>query len=950
MDFILGLIASVVGIIVFIQVLTLVIITSRLVKLQFWEPVIALAAPGEEVETRLVLDAGRPVLEQHGFVYVHTRRTRLAIVAATPIPVHSDIYYNAEHDVHAELSSSALPTPRWPFGVSLLNYYTDGRVLLTVNGLAHVLSPFPGNITIADAYAPNFGLQLAHHLAQRADMAGERATPDQAHARAAAMASELMPAVTLEGKMYRMGVRDGEPVYGMRLITALKMAWRMRLGAKRSASMDAPAGGGDQHPALAAPEVRFAAERWAFVGSLCTLNSMQAPRWFRWSAFAITAGGFIALGAWWWGLTVALVIAGVLAVHEAGHWLAMRKASFRDVQVFFVPGMGAATSGEKHDASPLTHLAVYLAGPLPGLLLGIAAAAWMVFGTVDANAWWYPLLMTAIRAALLINLLNLLPVMPLDGGRVVDLFVMGRLPWMRFVFAIGSAAALLWAGIASGDNVLRTLGILLFFGVPHQYQMAKVSADLLRQKMAAPLASEGFAHAAGKLYDFLAQPAYQKWSHQAKLGVGQTILPRFLGRLPNAKETAFGLIIYIACIAAPLAALGVMAMKDPMRIAAIAFSSSGAASADPSVHDPLDEAALLLRTEREATLAGAAPAQRIAVLGSLADEASALEDYTEALRLAKLLYAETALLPPPSREHAHAAFRMAGASSQEQDPPASVLLTEAETILRKRLAAQADSVDALLLAQVLERQTYRLSDKDALLSRKQEIVDLRAAHQAQAGYTLTMARTELARSLDLAGQIDLAEKQLKAAADDFKYMSNDTIAYFRSTLMLDHAWFLMAHERPDEALQMVREYLGKIDAGPSVQSFHQRDAYLLAAVAARARGDWQEVKVRASAIQYAETFERDNWFVATFMPGISRTRLDPGASLLLLEAQRALGDKKSADALADDIRKEYQDANDGKVHCRFQRQSTSWRKGLDQALAENEGRELKCATPASSCR
>ncbi len=42
--------------------------------------------------------------------------------------------------------------------------------------------------------------------------------------------------------------------------------------------------------------------------------------------------------------------------------------------------MGAATSGEKHDADPLTHLAVYLAGPVPGLLLAMGAFCWLVLG------------------------------------------------------------------------------------------------------------------------------------------------------------------------------------------------------------------------------------------------------------------------------------------------------------------------------------------------------------------------------------------------------------------------------------------------------------------------------------------------------------------------------------------------------------------------------------------
>lgn len=218
MDVILGLAATALGVFVFIQLITLIVISARLVKLQFWEPKMTPVARAEAESTLTVLDAARPALEQEGFRYIYTRRVRSFVISPSVLPFHSDIYYNAEHDVHAEVVPASMPTPRRPFDVYLTNTYTDGGVLLTFNGLAHLLTPYPRSFTVADVYAPNFSLQLAAHLERRAGFAGQRTDPAEAPALGAALARTLLPELEREGSMYRHGERDGEPVFGLRLL------------------------------------------------------------------------------------------------------------------------------------------------------------------------------------------------------------------------------------------------------------------------------------------------------------------------------------------------------------------------------------------------------------------------------------------------------------------------------------------------------------------------------------------------------------------------------------------------------------------------------------------------------------------------------------------------------------------------------------------------------------
>src|SRR6267143_4595384 len=42
-----------------------------------------------------------------------------------------------------------------------------------------------------------------------------------------------------------------------------------------------------------------------------------------------------------------LILTGVLAFHEAGHFVAMRALGYRDVKMFFIPFFGAAVTGRR---------------------------------------------------------------------------------------------------------------------------------------------------------------------------------------------------------------------------------------------------------------------------------------------------------------------------------------------------------------------------------------------------------------------------------------------------------------------------------------------------------------------------------------------------------------------------------------------------------------------------
>lgn len=111
-----------------------------------------------------------------------------------------------------------------------------------------------------------------------------------------------------------------------------------------------------------------------------------------------------------WRYAVGLVL--LIFVHEMGHYLAARRAGLAVGAPTFIPFVGAWIELKQQPMDAATEARIALAGPLVGTL---GALACLAAARVDAS----PLLLALAYSGLMINLWNLLPINPLDGGRIV---------------------------------------------------------------------------------------------------------------------------------------------------------------------------------------------------------------------------------------------------------------------------------------------------------------------------------------------------------------------------------------------------------------------------------------------------------------------------------------------------------------------------------------------------
>lgn len=172
-----------------------------------------------------------------------------------------------------------------------------------------------------------------------------------------------------------------------------------------------------------------------------------------------------------------LTLFGVVTIHELGHVAAARAYSWRIRRVQLLPFGGVAEMEESANVPAKEEMVVALCGPLQNAWMAAFAVLMLEWGPGQSADYWTYFL----QANLMIGLFNLLPVLPLDGGKLVlGLFsylfayhrVLSVVLHTSLLLSLTMVIAALARYAAGGIHLnLLAIGLFLFFsnwyGIKH---------------------------------------------------------------------------------------------------------------------------------------------------------------------------------------------------------------------------------------------------------------------------------------------------------------------------------------------------------------------------------------------------------------------------------------------------------------------------------------------------
>lgn len=159
-----------------------------------------------------------------------------------------------------------------------------------------------------------------------------------------------------------------------------------------------------------------------------------------------------------------LLFASVL-LHEAGHVVAARKLGIRVYEVELLPYGGVARMEELSKLGGAAEAVVAAAGPATSFLLAVVFKSFSGYSDIFDMAYRYNLIISAF---------NLIPVIPLDGGKIarnIMVYFIGYRQATRILSSAGKITALFIAGInlcrfASGNKsaALVITAVFIYLG------------------------------------------------------------------------------------------------------------------------------------------------------------------------------------------------------------------------------------------------------------------------------------------------------------------------------------------------------------------------------------------------------------------------------------------------------------------------------------------------------
>ncbi|GBF34882.1 stage IV sporulation pro-sigma-K processing enzyme SpoIVFB [Desulfocucumis palustris] len=168
----------------------------------------------------------------------------------------------------------------------------------------------------------------------------------------------------------------------------------------------------------------------------------------------------------------------VVLIHEFAHSAAAKRMGVQVTEVELLPFGGVTRMGSEPALDPLKELYIAAAGPFSNMLMVLAAIACKNYGIWDDNIGPF-----FLQSNILIAAFNILPALPLDGGRVYRAFLAGSMGLKKATYraaSFGQAWAVLIVAVGLAGLLLGFTGLDVMITGMFLYYAAT------REKLAAP--------------------------------------------------------------------------------------------------------------------------------------------------------------------------------------------------------------------------------------------------------------------------------------------------------------------------------------------------------------------------------------------------------------------------------------------------------------------------------
>lgn len=378
----------------------------------------------------------------------------------------SSVYYNSENSTIATISLSPFLNKQFnPIDITFSTHLEDQRKIITHRCLKDLYISIPQDCLIYDSLAIDLDSHLSFHIAKVKESKTKYVFFNFDIEEQEKLLQKTKDNFIKNHKDF--SIQTEENGHRLKLKTSFKMVFKYFSFNKKYSTLLKPIKAKKTYCNIPL-EVRV--DEHIYLNEMLAMfdNNYKAKVFvFIFSLLLFILSYFFIIKS----LKYTIILTLILLFHELGHAIMMRKFGCKDLQVMFLPFLGAIAQATNKNVSVVKQLVYLFAGPLPGIVMGIIIYILdqQFQLNIDSNIYLY---------IFFLNYFNLLPIYPLDGGQILDLIIFSRNYFLKIIFQFLSLIGSLLICYFLKSFTLLVISYVICLKIYYDFKLYKVIKEL----------------------------------------------------------------------------------------------------------------------------------------------------------------------------------------------------------------------------------------------------------------------------------------------------------------------------------------------------------------------------------------------------------------------------------------------------------------------------------------